>query len=288
LRVGILVALAAIIGGAVLWWQSLRPSPPVAAQVPAAPPPTPAAPPVAPTPAASMPAIRYPVPDAPAPRAALPSLDSADSYIGNALAELLGRKAVQSFLHLDGFARNFVATVNNLATDNAAAQLWPVTATAGHLDTEMRDGGLVISPKNAERYAAFVRFADGVDTGRAVALYVRLYPMFQRAYEELGYPDKYFNDRVVEVIDNLLATPTVAAPIKVKRITANGAAATTGGLLVFDDPTLEASTAGQKILLRMGHDNAVTLMTKLSDIRRQIVKSAVTRTERARPSAPSL
>ena len=80
---------------------------------------------------------RYPTRDSisgparPPPRAALPSLDQADAYVENALIDLLGRKAVQSFLHLDGFARNFVATVNNLGTDNAAAQMWPVKPTPG-------------------------------------------------------------------------------------------------------------------------------------------------------------
>ena len=38
-------------------------------------------------------------------------------------------------------------------------------------------------------------------------VYERLYPLFQQAYEDLGYPGKYFNDRLVEVIDHLLQTP---------------------------------------------------------------------------------
>jgi hypothetical protein len=215
------------------------------------------------------------VPGAPPARAALPALDRADAYVENALVDLLGRKAVQSFLHLDGSARNFVATVNNLATDNAAAQMWPLSPTAGRFDTDVRDGRLVIGARNADRYAAFVRFADGVDTQRAVALYVRLYPLFQRAYEELGYPGRYFNDRVVEVIDSLLATPTVSGPIEVKRIALDGATSATSGLYVFADPALEAATAGQKILLRMGHENAAKLMDKLTSIRKRIVSSAV-------------
>lgn len=27
--------------------------------------------------------------------------------------------------------------------------------------------------------------------------YVRLYPLFQKAYVELGYPNGYFNDRLI-------------------------------------------------------------------------------------------
>jgi hypothetical protein len=271
-RIVMFLVLAVIVGGALVWWQYLRPATNTSTAMPGPAtaqqsPPTPV---VIPTPAPSAPAIRYPVAAAPAPRAVLPSLDRADAYVEKALVELLGRKAVQSFLHLDGFARNFVATVNNLGTENASAQMWPVNRTAGKLDTEMHDGGLVIGASNANRYAAFVRFADRVDTQRAVALYVRLYPLFQRAYEELGYPGKYFNDRVVEVIDNLLATPTPTGPIAVKRFTADGGSSG-GGLYVFVDPALETSPAGQKILLRMGRDNAASLTAKLREIRALLV-----------------
>ena len=196
--------------------------------------------PAAPPPVPTAPAIRYPLPPAPSsPKGALPSLDDADAYLKNALVDLLGRKAVMSFLKLDNVVRRIVATVDNLGTDNAAAQLWPVEPTPGRLETESRDGGLALGAKNAERYAPFVRLVEGVDTRRAVALYTRLYPLLQRGYEELGYGGKYFNDRVVEVIDNLLATPTIEGPIKVKRIAVDGAASATT-LYVFEDPDARA------------------------------------------------
>jgi hypothetical protein len=137
-----------------------------------------------------------------------------------------------------------------------------------------RDGGTAISGDNADRYAGFVRLIEGVDTQRAVAVYLRLYPLFQRAYEELGYPGRYFNDRVVEVIDNLLATPTIAGPIRVEQLRVEGGAQRGAGLYVFADPALETHTAGQKILLRIGQDNAAKLVTKLTDIRRQLVTAA--------------
>lgn len=283
-RVVIVLLVAVVGGGAFVWWRYLRPPPIIA--LPATPPAAPRPAPTAPAAVPSAPAIRYPVPDAPPPRTALPPLDGSDGYLENALNSLLGRKAVQSFLHLDAFARNFVATVNNLATENAAAQMWPVKQTGGRLDTEVRDGGLAISPKNADRYAAFVSFAQAIDTQRGVALYVRLYPLFQRAYQELGYPDKYFNDRVVEVIDNLLATPKVAEPIKIKRIAVDGAPSAAGALYMFEDPSLEASTAGQKVLLRMGRENAAKLMAKLADIRQRIVSSSVAQPSQAARRSP--
>ena len=216
------------------------------------------------------PAIRNPVPAAAAP-GGLPSLDQSDGYVKKALGDLVGRKPVSTFFRLEDAIRRFVATVNNLATDGATADLWPVNRTPGRFETETRDGATVPSAHNAERYAPFVRFAAGIDTGRAVALYVRLYPLLQRAYEDLGYPGAYLNDRVVAVIDNLLATPNVSGPIRVKRVVGpDGGTGGGAGLYLYEDSALESATAGQKILLRMGTENRSKLMAKLTEIRAQI------------------
>ena len=257
------VVVLVVAAGAVFWWrQGQRPAP-----VPPAPAPRPVAPPPAPPPPPPEPAIRNPVPAATAP-GGLPSLDQSDGYVKKALVDLVGRKAVSTFFRLEGAIGRFVATVNNLATDGATADLWPVARTPGRFETETRDGATVPSAHNAERYAPFVRFAAGIDTGRAVALYVRLYPLLQRAYENLGFPGAYLNDRVVAVIDNLLATPNVSGPIRVKRVGADGGGG--AGLYLFEDPALEAATAGQKILLRMGTENRSKLTAKLTEIRAQI------------------
>jgi hypothetical protein len=262
---GIAFVLLLAVGGGLLWWRHQR----SAGEVGATPTPTlaPAAPPPAAAPPAA-PAIRHPLPAATA--GGLPSLDSSDSYVENALVDLLGHKQVRAFLHLDGVVRRFVATVDNLATGDASSSLWPVKTTEGRFETEPRDGAMAIGARNAERYASFVRFVEGIEAPRVVALYLRVYPLLQRAYEDLGYPGKYFNDRVVEVIDNLLATPIPPGPIAVKRFASDGGASG-GGLYVYVDPALEASPAGQKILLRMGRDNAAPLMAKLREIRALIV-----------------
>jgi hypothetical protein len=264
----IAVVLVVAAGAAVLGWRRLHPAaPPPAPPVAAAPaPPPPPAPPVAPPP----PAIQHPLPP-PAEHAGLPALDDSDPYVKGALVDLLGRKAVATYLRLEGAIRRFVATVNNLATDDASASLWPVHQAPGTFLTETtRGGALVISQANTERYVPFVRFVTGIDARRAASLYFRLYPLLQRAYEDLGFPGKYLNDRVVAVIDNLLATPKTAWPIAVRLATADGGASSGSGLYLYDDPALETATAGQKILLRMGPDNEAKLMAKLVELRAQI------------------
>jgi hypothetical protein len=271
----IALVIAALGGGAYFWWRSQQAPPPPPVAAPAPPPVV-----VPPPPPDAAPMIAHPIEPSLAARGPLPPFGESDDFMTKALDELLGRKAVLTFLNMGGFVRNFVATVDNLPNEHAPVLVWPVKETPGSFQTEPSAEGEAIAARNAERYKPFVRFAAGIDARRAVALYVRLYPLFQQAYAELGYPGKYFNDRVVEVIDHLLATPQVRAPIGVKRIQAAGAA-NPSALYQYDDPALERRSAGQKILMRMGRDNAERLKAQLVELRREILS----RTAPARPSA---
>ncbi|HXT99415.1 MAG TPA: DUF3014 domain-containing protein [Polyangia bacterium] len=225
------------------------------------------------------PTVAHPVPANAGAHQELPALDQSDAYVGRVLRELVGRSGVASFLNVDGFARRFVVTVNNLASDSASTERWPVRETAGRFQTDARDDRIIISPRNAARYTPFVSFVEAIDSRKAVAAYVAMYPLLQRAYEELGEPTPYFNDRVVAVIDDLLATPDVGEPVRVKHIDAEGAspAPVAARLYVYDDPSLEKRTAGQKILLRVGQDNAKRLKAKLVEIRALLASQPVRR-----------
>jgi len=157
--------------------------------------------------------------------------------------------------------------------------MWPVRTTPGRFSVEAAGNGQVISAKNAARYTPFVALVDSVDAGRAVALYQRLYPLFQRAYEELGYPGKYFNDRLVVVIDLLLATPEPSGPLQVELPKVEGPLKPTRPWVLyrFSDPALEGLSSGQKILLRVGRDNERRLKAKLAEVRKLIAGDKASR-----------
>jgi hypothetical protein len=274
--IGSLIAL--LIGAAAFFaWdqQRARKPPPVSvAEAPA---------PVAPA-APMEPAIRHPIEEAPAaareqamPSAPPPaSATEADRYIRDALNEALGRNQVLSFLNTDGFVQRVVTTVDNLSRAKAASRFWPVHPVSGRFAVERRGDGTVIGAENAKRYAPFVRFAEAADTARVAGVYVRLYPLFQQAYESLGYPGKYFNDRVVATIDHLLETPEPSAPLRVTLTEVKGpmAAARPWIMYEFEDRELESRSAGQKMLLRMGVDNGRRLKAKLLELRQQIARGA--------------
>ena len=124
------------------------------------------------------------------------------------------------------------------------------------------DDATVLGITSYARYDALVAQIYYADLDAVYDMYQRFYPLFQQSYERLGYPDAYFNDRLVEVIDHLLATPTPAGPIVLVRPNV---------LYEFADPDLEALSSGQKLLLRVGPDNAATIKRILSKVRVKLV-----------------
>ncbi len=224
----------------------------------------PQAPAVVLPPAPAEPQIRHPLAQQLAEKP-LPALDVSDSTMKNALGELSLDKALIDLFQLHDFVRRIVATVDNLPREKLALRLMPVKLAGGKFLVTGKDERFAIGADNAARYALYVRLAAAMDTGKLVALYSHFYPLFQQAYQELGYPKGYFNDRLVEVIDHLLAAPEVKAPVKLVRPKV---------FYLFADPALEARSAGQKILLRVGSENAALIKAKLRDIRGELTRQA--------------
>jgi hypothetical protein len=218
-------------------------------------------------PRTSEPAIKYPIDAASAD--ALPPSDRIDAYIAEALTKLLGQQAVASMLRIDSFARRVVVTVDNLDREHMASGLWPVNPTPGRFSVTGSISAQTVHPENSARYLPFVRLVESVDINAVFALYIRLYPVFQRAYEELGYPGQYFNDRLVAVVDNLLAAPEPSGPVAMKFTEVKGPIRATRPWLSYEfaDPGLQALPSGQKLLIRMGAGNEKRIKKRLSELR---------------------
>ena len=257
------VVAAALVGVGV-YYRFHKPHPaPVAASA-AIPPPATSAP--TPLPGAQQaPAVQNPVPPAAAAASAkpLPPLNDSDSVVLAALDGLIGHPAVTRFLVPKNIIRRVVVTVDNLPRAKIAADLRPIQPTAGSTLVDRQGGITLLSARNYARYTPFVDVVSKLDVNSLAQLYFRLYPLFQQAYESLGYPGKYFNDRLVAAIDSLLATPTVSSPVTLVRPNV---------FWQYSDPKLEALPAGQKLLIRMGPQNAAIIEAKLRAFRALIAK----------------
>ena len=245
-----ILVIAALAAAGIWYWNASHPPvippPPAPAPAPAAPPPA--------APAGPLHPLETPAPQP------LPALDQSDGEIGAALAAL-GRDSAARFLNLDGFVRRVVATIDNLPRESYATRLDPVKPMPGLPVTQGEGATLELAPANGARYTPFIKAMEAVNTQRLVDVYRRFYPLFQQAYVELGYPNGYFNDRLVEVIDHLLDAPEVKGPI---RLTVPHV------LYEYADPDLQSLSSGRKVMVRMGVDNERRVKAKLREIRAAI------------------
>jgi DUF3014 family protein len=256
-----IIAIVVVIAAIVLAWRRLHaPEPPV---VTPSPPPQAAAPVAPATPESTTP--QYPIAAAeatqPPAEQALPAVADSDSLMQDALASLFTGVPLDRVFHLQEIVPRFVATIDNLPRQTVAQSKMSVMPVEGSLQTTQADGKILLRADNAERYATYMRLLEQADTPKLVQTYVRYYPLFQKAYQDLGYPNGYFNDRLVQVIDHLLATPDVPAPV---------ALAQPKVLYEFADPALEQLSAGQKIMIRMGPVDESRVKAKLREIRRAL------------------
>jgi hypothetical protein len=194
----------------------------------------------------------------------LPPLEESDTYFALALIDVFGPE-LETLLADEALIDKSVATVDNLTRSRVAEKIRPVGRLSGNfiVSAAGENGPFYLSPDNYARYRPLVNMVTGADLDELAATYRRFYPLMQEAFAQLGYPDGYFNDRVVAVIDHLLATPEPEEPVRLVQPHV---------LYEFADPELEALSGGQKLLLRMGPDHAARIREILTELRTRIAQ----------------
>ncbi|WP_158883844.1 DUF3014 domain-containing protein [Rhodanobacter sp. L36] len=216
------------------------------------------------------PPIQHPISQASVPASAsttaLPALDDSDASVASALADLAGASDVHSLLISQQVIPRIVATIDSLPRRGLGTFMLPARTPRGNFIAINGPAGTLMSEQNIARYAPYMRIVENVDAKALVSWYVRSYPLFQDAYRQLGYPRGYFNDRLIVVIDNMLAAPDLDQP---------AALIPSKSSYAYVDPSLESLSAGQKLLLRVGPANEATLKAKLREIRAAIAGQAL-------------
>ena len=192
----------------------------------------------------------------------LPPLDESDPEVLGGLTELLGQDAVMRHLVPERLIRNIVVTIDNAPRQKMALNQRPVQPTPGEFITSGEESAMVIAPANYARYQPFVALVSKLDAKTLVSFYRGLEPLFQEAYEDLGHPGASFNTRLNEVIEHLLQTPTPRGQIALVQPSV---------LYKYADDRLEKLSAGQKLMIRMGVDNATVIKGKLREIQAELL-----------------
>ncbi len=189
-------------------------------------------------------------------------LDDADSYLQKRLAQLISNRKLLALLDLRYFIQKLVVIIDHLPEKEIPRQHLPITPPEPGFITVGSGDQQIISKRNAARYLPYVKLIEAIPDKLLLQLYQGLYPLFQQAYREASDSGGYFNDRLIEVIDHLLQTPEPPGPIQVVRHVRR---------FRYSDDLLESRSAGQKILLRMGVENARRIKMKLQHLRQGLV-----------------
>ena len=211
---------------------------------------------------------RHPVPQA-QPRddetaKPLPALDDSDDAIQQALEPLFKAQPLDTLFNFDGFITRVVVTVDNLPRTKLPIQRLPTSPLGGKFLVKQEAGGVIeIDPANYKRYTKYVELLEGMDSRKIAAVYFHFYPLFQDAYRDLGYKSAYFNDRMVAAIDDLLAAPEVHDPVRLVQPSV---------FYKYADARLENLSAGQRLMIRIGSENAARIKAKLRGLRDALTK----------------
>lgn len=225
----------------------------------------------APASASTAPSIAHPIAQAdtgpaPASTAPLPSLADSDANVADSLIALAGGSDMGAWLVRQSVIPRIVATVDALPRSDMGRFILPVKPAKGSLQMDQANGQSTIGAANAARYAPYMQALAAADSQALVDWYVHYYPLFQQAYVELGYPKAYFNDRLIAVIDHLLAAPEPTQPLVVMPYKQGYA---------FADPALQGLSVGQKAMVRIGSANEAAVKAKLRDLRARLVGSGL-------------
>jgi hypothetical protein len=174
---------------------------------------------------------------------------------------VFGQPAIAQHLVPERIVRNVVVTIDNLTREQMALDQRPIQPTSGDFITSGPEDAIVMAPENYARYEPFVAIVSNIDATTFVSFYRGLEPLFQQAYEELGNPDKSFTARLSEVIEHLLQTPTPRGQVALVQPSV---------LYKYADERLENLSSGQKLMIRMGVDNAAVVKGKLREIQAEL------------------
>ncbi len=118
-----------------------------------------------------------------------------------------------------------------------------------------------MDPQSFKRYDPYVAILTALDSEQLLALYKRFEPLFVEAYGEVGEPGTSFEQRLVQAIDLVLATPEMTTQIPLLRDSVT---------YKYAYSEWENLPPAQKQLLRMGPENVAKVKGVLRELRTQL------------------
>jgi len=184
-------------------------------------------------------------------------LDKSDDIVRKLVKELSSYPQLAVWLTNEDLIRRFTAVVDNIATGFSPRPHIEFLAPKEPFQVIKKGKLIYINPTSYKRYNLIVDVFTSLDTEGCVKVYKKLKPLFQKAYQELGYPTQDFQDTLFKAIIELLKTPIIKGKILLERKVVT---------YKMVDPKLEQLSPAQKHLIRMGPENVRKIQAKLREI----------------------
>ncbi len=184
----------------------------------------------------------------------VPPLDASDDFVRALVRQLSQKPEWAAWLATGDLVRAFVASVDKVAVGSSPAKELKAAAPTEKFQTLGSGATLRIDPASYARYNAIANAVDAIDPDGAARAYRRLRPLMQQAFDELGYVNLSFEDRLARAIGRLVDVPVPEGDVMLRA---------TSVTFQYADPELEALSPAQKHMLRMGPHNMRLVQTKL-------------------------
>ena len=193
---------------------------------------------------------------------ALPSLNNSDAYIKEELAALDGGSPLLRYLVSEELLRKFVVMIENISRGEFPERNLPLLYPQERMTvTELGSDFYLIDEQSYQRFNSLVEVLANISTETAVDFYLHLQPLLGEAYAELGIRNTDFNDVFIQAIDNVLNASTAPQPQQLIRPNLN---------YLYADPAIENYSSVEKLLLRLGPENAESLKRRLEFFKRRL------------------
>ena len=194
-------------------------------------------------------------------RTPLPELDASDEFVRKLVDILSSNPAWAKWLATEGLIRRFVVVIDNVAEGRSPTKHVSFLRPKEKFVVAERGKSSFVDPKSYARYDLAADVVASLDTKGTAQSYRQLKPLIDKAYRDLGYPDRNFDATLAKAIDRLLATPVPEGTVELKTAVKS---------YRYADPDLERLSPSQKQLLRLGPDNMKKVQAKLRELRQTL------------------
>ncbi|MFU8815145.1 MAG: DUF3014 domain-containing protein [Pseudomonadales bacterium] len=251
-----LIVVIAVVAVLVIGWAVLRTADEPQEVLPEAPDTVAPAEPVAPPPDPTVPPADQPptITEAPEPEEPLPPLQDSDPFVRERLEPL---ELPQAWLDQEQYVRRLAVLAENAARGEVPRRQLAFLAPTEPFKVDTRNEDEVyIDPVSYTRYDPYVQHLVRIEPSRLAGLLTSLEPLVEVALAEIGVqaaPGEVF----AEAARQVMAVPVLRDDVELIQPTV---------MYQYADPELEALSALQKQILRMGPNNVERVQAYLRQL----------------------